>query len=303
MNRIVNKCIEKFGAGANTTNTCDFVLLDTENCVVNNEVNSQHQRKVIYEHKGNYLLLHYANEDNEGDAEGNVEKIHRIINSLLYDSLLEDLCRLKYRELCNGEQLGAVEPPNRLFDALKQVRKELSAKLDNEEKSAFIEHILGGGTTTVVDCSLSERILREQLELLALLYKQVEFYSKEYHEVTAALKCFQMAYVKRMGIVLNEEFERRKRSSQQNIEQETRKGDALGDEIEKHKREMNEMRRTMQRTEKELTARLKEIEQNKSKLSTLKESLDKQDTDLEAELVKLKDECALKEKEYKAELG
>lgn len=102
---------------------------------------------------------------------------------------------------------------------------------------------------------------------------------------------------------LDEEFERRKRASQRNIEEEARKGDELGSEIEERKREMNELRRTMQRTEKELTARLNEIDENKNKLKTLKESLDKQDADIEVELIKIKNECELKEKEYKASLG
>jgi hypothetical protein len=253
--------------------------------------------KIIYQHKDSFFLLEYLGEENRMD---DVDKIQRIINSLIYDQLLDDLCRFKYRQLCNGDEMSMVEPVIRLYNAFKQTKNDLSKKI-TEDKLPFLEHILNNGCSIVSSeqQSISERIILKQIQLLNLIYNKIDL-TNPIHPVKSAFKCFQMTYLKRMELVLNQDLERRKSESQRLIEQETKKGDLVGDEIKERKKKMKELELKIQHDDQELNSILKEIEQNKDKLIKLDESLAKQDSELQVEWLKLKQELELKESEYKA---
>ena len=245
----------------------------------------------LYEYKDDYLVL--RPDETECTV---VDRAHEIMNNLLCEELLEDVCKIKYKEF-SGKGINEADL-NKLYQCLTEISNKLAANSDKVD-GEFLDHLkLKSKIETI-----NEKLIETQIKQLDELSQQVTEYSPEHESIKMGILLLKDTYIKRMGLMLFEECEQRKKKAKITIEAEIQDGNQIQIEIKNKQNEIDNLDKFISKREAELVKKNKEIEQKKEQLKLLEESRKKQDDELNDEIKKLREELKKKEDEFKQVQG
>jgi len=225
------------------------LLEKAENSINFNEI-------LLYQHTEDFLVL-LPNEI-EGDHR---KKLHRMINLLLHDELLEELCFIKFKEKAEKE-VQKIDVLS-LYKLFKEIEREFLRHTPGPKllESLTIKNFEEG--------QLSERILGRLIDCLKVIYRKMEDYDPGLlDDVHRSLKCLQDALLNRIKIIVQEEGERRKREAVADIEFDF-KGE-ISDKIKEKEDEIKNLDNEIRMNEEEVTRVGKEISQVRERLERAK---------------------------------
>ncbi|RNA41457.1 hypothetical protein BpHYR1_048311, partial [Brachionus plicatilis] len=240
--------------------TC--MLFDHKNkSLINSEIDDK--TIYLYRHSDNFLVLH-VNMENVSV----VGKVHDIVNNLICEQVLYELCIIKLRERC-GLAVGECSM-EMLYQALQKFKKDFV-----ENKDQF------------------------HVTLLVELLAQVDEYTVEHGSIKQDIDLFRKRFVQRVEIFLFDECEKRKKMARTKLKMDTSEGDSLANEITAKQNEINKLNSLLSKKNGQLAMKSKEIELKREQLKLLVHSHDKQEKEINDEMERLKQELLEKEEEMK----
>ncbi|RNA41464.1 hypothetical protein BpHYR1_045091 [Brachionus plicatilis] len=265
--------------------TC--ILFDHKNKSLINSYSTIDERTLIlYRHADNFLVLQ-VNMENVSV----VGKAHDIVNNLICEQVLYELCIIKLKERC-GSAVGECSM-EMLCQALQKFKKDFVENKDQCQKR-FLNEINIAKNENVL-----ESLIQSQVTLLVELLTQVDEYTVEHESVKQDIDLFRERFVQRVEIFLFDECEKRKKMAQTKLKMDTSEGHSLENEITAKQNEINKLNSLLSKKNDQLTMKNKEIELKREQLKLLVHSHDKQEKEINDEMEHLKQELIEKEEEMK----
>jgi hypothetical protein len=243
---------------------------------------------LLYQYHEGFLVLRPSEMANTSAF----DQTHEIINNLLCEELLEDVCKIKYNQI-SGTDINETEL-NKLYDTLKEIKRKFLNNSSDDVDKLFLKHIKFRAKQNV-----AETLLDSQLTLLTNLYDDLQDYTTEKESIKSGIQLFKEVYVKRMETMLFEQCEKRKKKAELNIKCEFQEGNNLQKEIQKKQSEIENLDKYIGKKQNDLNKKNKEIDKKKEQLKVLIESKKKQDDEIVQELKFLREDLRNKESNYK----
>jgi hypothetical protein len=259
------------------------LLLDKKNKTLISSPSMDEKTVFLYKHKENYLILM-----SDTEPISSLEKSHELINNLLCEELLFDLCKIKLKESKgNKVEESTLEV---LCNVIKEVKSVLNINNEDPEK-LFLNHLKLKKADNVI-----EKIIESQITQLFDLYGALEK-NVEHESMKLGIQLLKESYLKRMDKVLFDECENRKKKAELKIKLEFNDNDEIKKNIRKKENQIIQLDKEISKKQDELVKKSKEIDMKKEQLELLVETNIKQETQLNLEITKLKEDVKLKEQE------
>ncbi len=157
-----------------------------------NKKNNTENVALIYEYKENFLVLRTTEDSSSG-----FEKIHEIINNLLCEELLLDLCKFKYKQF-GGKEISEIEL-NKLYNILSELKISLNDCDEDKKTSEFLNHLK---IPVLSKKTITEKLLDSLFNSLFDLFSETIENSSEYDSIITSIQFFRDNYIKRMELLL-----------------------------------------------------------------------------------------------------
>ncbi|CAF0718769.1 unnamed protein product [Brachionus calyciflorus] len=214
----------------------------------------------LYRHNDNFLALKPITERKSAEFTS-----HWIINNLLCEEILYELCRLKLREKTGLE----IENSNieTLFNIFKQTKSNLSIK----------------------------SLIDSQIKSLMEIYSEIVEFSPEYESIKQDIVLFKDKYLDRLEVILFDECENRRKKAESKVRLEFDEDDKIKKEIQTKENEVQKLNNLISKKNDELVKKNKDIDLKREQLKLLIDSHAKQEKELNAEIDKIKLEIEKKQ--------
>ncbi|RNA44680.1 hypothetical protein BpHYR1_053708, partial [Brachionus plicatilis] len=241
----------------------------------------------LYRHGDNFLVLQVST-----DNVCVVDKVHDVVNNLMCEQVLNELCKQMLRE----KSVSTIDKCSMemLYQAFKLFKKDFIDTKEQEVHKKFLNEVKVAKSENVI-----ESLIESQVTLLAELWDQVDEYTDEHESIRQDIDLFKDKFVERIELFLFDECENRRKMAQAKLKMDTSQSDSLEKEIVAKQNEINKLNSLLSKKNEQLTEKSREIDLKREQSSLLLESNDKQNKEILAEIELLRQDLVKKEQELK----